>query len=82
MECDVLYIIYILQPPPPLPLCDGEFSEGLYRMDISQIGIFGEDWHFRQGDFLKVGLKSSMYTEYKSHTKKMILVPNIFFVGA
>ena len=37
------YIIYSLQTPLPLPLCDGGFSEGLYRKDIGQIGFFGEE---------------------------------------
>ena len=34
------------------------------------------------GDFFQVGLENSMYknSEYKSQTKKMILIPNIFFV--
>ena len=36
------------------------------------------------GDFFQVGLENSMYknSEYKSQTKKMILIPNIVFVGA
>ena len=87
MGCDVLYVIYSLQPSTPLPLCDGglsRFSEGFYRTDIGQIGIFGEDWHFRRGDFLQVGLENSMHknSECKSQTKKMILIANIFFLRA
>ena len=72
-----------LQPPPPLPLCDGGFQKVLYRRNIGQTGIFGEDWHFRWGDFFQVGLKNSMYKniECKSQIKKMILIPNVFFWG-
>ena len=35
------------------------------------------------GDFFQVGLENSMYknSEYKSQTKKTVLIPNIFFVG-
>ena len=34
-------------------------------------------------DFFWVGTENSMYknSEYKSQTKKMILIPNIVFVG-
>ena len=37
-----------------------------------------------RGDFFQVGLENSMYknSEYKSETKMMILIANIFFVGA
>ena len=37
-----------------------------------------------RGDFFQVGLGNSMYksSEYKFQTKKMILIANIFFVGA
>ena len=58
MGCDILYIYCSLQAPPSLPLCDGGLShssESLYRRDIGQIGIFGEDWHFRQGRFFLGG---------------------------
>ena len=36
------------------------------------------------GDIFQVGLENSMYknSECKSQTKKTILIPNIFFVGA
>ena len=36
------------------------------------------------GDFLQVGLENSVYknSEFKSQAKKMILIVNIFFVGA
>ena len=36
------------------------------------------------GNFFQVALENSMYknSEYKSQTKKMILIPNILFVGA
>ena len=36
------------------------------------------------GDFFQVELENSIYknSEYKSQTKKTILIPNIFFVGA
>ena len=42
-----------------------------------KIGTLGRD------DFFQVGLGNSKYknSEYKSQTKKMILIPNIFFVG-
>ena len=45
---------------------------------LVRIGTLGVD------DSLKVGLENSMYKnrKYKSQTKKMILIPNIFFVGA
>ena len=38
---------------PPFPQGDGEgrveaFSEGLYRRDIGQIGVLGENWHSRR----------------------------------
>ena len=35
-------------------------------------------------DFFEVGLENSMFknSEYKSQTKKMILIPTIFFVVA
>ena len=87
MGCNVLYIIYRLQlPPTPLSQGDGGSSHfsGFYRTDIDRIGIFGEDWYFRWGDFFQVGLENSKYKnmEYKSQTKKMILIPNILFVVA
>ena len=87
MGCDILYIYCSLQPPPSLPLYDGGLShssESLYRRDIGQIGIFGEDCTLGRGDFFQVGLENSMYqnSEYMSQIKKMILIANIFFVGA
>ena len=43
-----------IPPPPPPSLGDGgrglsHFSEHLYRRDLGQIGILGENWHFRWG---------------------------------
>ena len=45
---------------------------------LVRIGTLGVD------DSFKVGLENSMYKnrKYKLQTKKMILIPNIFFVGA
>ena len=89
MGCDVLYISYSLQPSPQLPLCNGGWVifEKVYKGGtqvklgfLVRVGTLGRG----VGDFLQVWLENPMYknSEYKSQTKKLILIPNIFFVGA
>ena len=81
----------MLGPPSPCQFLftfqwggDGGLSHfsGLHRRDTGQIGIFGEDWLFRWGDFFKAGLDNYMHenSECKSQTKKIILITNIRFL--
>ena len=65
MGCDVLYIIFSLLPPPPLPhpMVEGGgreggwaiYAEGLYKKYIDQIAVLGENCHSRSGWFFSGG---------------------------
>ena len=76
MRCDVLYIFFSLQSPqlpPPWVMVWGRAicPEGLYRRDIDQIPILGENWHFRWGwFFFRLDLKTSCIKIVSSSLKK------------
>ena len=76
MRYDVLYIFFSLQSPqlpPPWVMVWGRAicPEGLYRRDIDQIPILGENWHFRWGwFFFQVGFENFLYKNSEFESKK------------